>query len=275
MELAERKSEYLEALEHRKLARSTFEREERLWRQGISAEQEYLAAQNALAEAEIAVNLARQALLALQVTAAEIDKLAADPNMPLTKYKVYASTSGRIVEKHVSRGELLGPEQEAFTLADLSRVWVNLFIHQRDLEQVRVGQSVKISLPEGGGDIGGTIDYIEPVIGEESRMATARVTLKNPDGDWRPGLFVTGRVQVSADDAAVLVPQDAVQSVDGRTVVFVQDEHGFEPRPVTLGRQNEDYVEITEGLSLGEKYVAENAFLVKAELGKATAEHAH
>jgi cobalt-zinc-cadmium efflux system membrane fusion protein len=193
----------------------------------------------------------------------------------MTHYRIYASARGRVVEKHVSRGELLTPDQEAFTLADLSHVWVNLSVHQRDLDKVKVGQPVRIVPPEGGTEVNSKIDYIEPVIGEETRMAVARVRLSNPSGVWRPGLFVTGRVVVDAAGAAVLVPQDAVQTYEGKTVVFVQDEHGFEPREVTVGRQNETHVEITRGLELGEKYVSENAFMVKAELGKATAEHAH
>ena len=274
-ELAEAKSRYLESLEHRRLAKSTYQREEKLWKQGISAEQEYLAAKNELAEADIAINTARQALTALRVPSAEIDNLAAGRSANLTKYRVYASAGGRVVEKHVSLGELLTPEQEAFTLADLSNVWIKLSVHQRDLERVRVGQAVAITSPDSKGDIQAKVEYIEPVIGEDTRMATARVRLSNPGGDWRPGLFVTGRVVVDSEDVAVLVPQDAVQTVEGKTVVFVQEEHGFEAREVVLGKQNETHVEIKSGLNLGEPYVVKNAFLVKAELGKAEAEHEH
>jgi cobalt-zinc-cadmium efflux system membrane fusion protein len=179
------------------------------------------------------------------------------------------------VEKHVSNGELLTPAQDAFTLADLSTVWVKLSVHQRDLEKVRVGQSVSVAAPDGASTVQGRVDFIEPVIGEETRQAVARVRLSNPRGEWRPGLFVTGKVVVDVQDAAVLVPQGAVQTVEGKSVVFVEDEHGFELREVKLGRQSETQVEIVAGLALGERYVAANAFLVKAELAKATAEHAH
>jgi membrane fusion protein, heavy metal efflux system len=275
MELAAAKTRYLEALERRKLAQATYAREEQLWQQGISAEMEYLAAKNALAEADIAINSARQTLQALKVPQAEIDQLAQNPGTNLTKYRVYAAAGGRVVEKHISRGELLTPEQDAFTLADLSTVWVKLSVHQRDLERVKVGQAVSIAAPDSDGAVSGRIDFIEPVIGEETRQAVARVRLSNPAGDWRPGLFVSGKVVVDQQDAAVLVPQAAVQTVDGASVVFVEDEHGFEPRKVTLGRQSETHVEITRGLELGETYVAENAFLVKAELAKATAAHEH
>jgi cobalt-zinc-cadmium efflux system membrane fusion protein len=275
MELAEAKSRYLETIQHLKLAQATYEREEKLWKQGISAEQEYLAARNKLAEAEIALQTVKQTLQALRVPKAEIDKLSAGERSTLTRYRVYASSSGRVVEKHISKGELLTPEQEAFTLADLSTVWIKLSVHQRDLEKVRVGQHVAISTPDGKGSVKGKVDYIEPVIGEETRQAVARVRLSNPGGDLRPGLFVTGKIVVEQLGAAVLIPQDAVQTVDGKSVVFVEDEHGFETREVTLGRQSETHVEITRGLELGEKYVAENAFLVKAELAKASAAHEH
>ncbi|MDQ3022919.1 MAG: efflux RND transporter periplasmic adaptor subunit [bacterium] len=275
MELAESKSRYLETLQHRKLAKSTLEREEKLWKQGISAEREYLQAKNDVAEAEIAVSSAKQMLKALKVPQGEIDKLPGNPGANLTRYRVYASAGGRVVEKHVSVGELLTPEQEAFTLADLSTVWVKLSLHQRDIERVRVGQAVTVTTPDGKGQVQARVEFIEPLIGEETRMATARVKLSNPQGDWRPGLFVTGKVVVDSQTAALLIPLDAVQTVAGKTVVFVQDEHGFETRTVTLGRENDDQVEVTDGLQPGESYVAVNAFLVKAELGKATAEHAH
>ena len=94
---------------------------------------------------------------------------------------------------------------------------------------------------------------------------------------YRPGLFVTAEVQVDQKQVAVLVPSEALQSVEGFTAVFVEDDEGFEMRPVTVGRSDGANVEITEGLKPGERFVTANAFTLKSELAKAGFEagHAH
>jgi len=120
------------------------------------------------------------------------------------------------------------------------------------------------SLPEAIG----TISYIGPLVAEETRTVVTRVVLPNPDGRWRPGLFVTATVAVGDMAVPLLVPKTALQTLDGQPSVFVQTAEGFEPRPVTLGQSNESHVEITAGLQPGEPYAMTQTFLLKAELGK-------
>ena len=112
------------------------------------------------------------------------------------------------------------------------------------------------------------ISYIGPLVSEETRTVVTRVVLPNPDGHWRPGLFVTATVAVGDTAVPLLVPKAALQTLDGQPNVFVQTLEGFEPRPVTLGRSNETHVEITAGLQQGEPYAMTQTFLLKAELGK-------
>jgi cobalt-zinc-cadmium efflux system membrane fusion protein len=115
------------------------------------------------------------------------------------------------------------------------------------------------------------------VVDEQTRTATARVVLPNPEGTWRPGLFVTGTVTVDSADVPVLILQNAVQTLGGETVVFVLDSDGLEPRPVRLGRANGHRVEILAGLSAGDRFVSRGGFALKSELEKAGFEagHAH
>jgi cobalt-zinc-cadmium efflux system membrane fusion protein len=105
-------------------------------------------------------------------------------------------------------------------------------------------------------------------------MASARVVLPNPDGVWRPGLFVTATVfnPVAAD---VVIPRRALQTLDGKTVVFVVADDHFVARPVTVGRVGRSRAEITAGLARGERFADERSFLVKAELAKGEAAHDH
>jgi membrane fusion protein, heavy metal efflux system len=121
----------------------------------------------------------------------------------------------------------------------------------------------------------GTVSYVSPVVSDETRTAVTRVVLPNPDGRWRPGLFVTATLIASETPVAVLIPKTAIQTIEGQPTVFVQTPEGFAPRPVTLGRANETHVEITAGLEAGEHYAATETFVLKADLGKGTGAHSH
>jgi cobalt-zinc-cadmium efflux system membrane fusion protein len=112
------------------------------------------------------------------------------------------------------------------------------------------------------------VSYISPTIDEVTRTATARIVLPNQNGQWRPGLFVTGAVEVDSKRVAMLVPKTALQNVENRICVFVQTEAGFEPQPVVVGQTNMMQAEILEGLHPGLRYVTRGAFILKAQLEK-------
>jgi cobalt-zinc-cadmium efflux system membrane fusion protein len=195
-----------------------------------------------------------------------------ESNESLAPYELKTQLDGTVVERHITRGESIDREKQAFVIADLSSVWVDLAVYQKDLDHVRVGQSVLILA--GSMEAQGTLSYIAPIVDEPTRTAVARVILDNPARRWRPGLFVTARV-LDPSPAAVVVQRGAIQTIDGRPTVFVESAEGFVPRPVTPGRTGETLVEVVDGLRPGERYAATNSFLLKAELGKAEAEHEH
>ncbi len=132
---------------------------------------------------------------------------------------------------------------------------------------MRLGQSVEITT-ENGSAMSGVISYVSPVVSEETRTAVARVVLDNTAGQWRPGSFVAGLVAVDARSVPLLVPRSALQTVDEQTVVFIETAEGFEPQGVRVGRSNEVYAEIVDGLSQGQRYVVRGAFTLKAQLAK-------
>jgi cobalt-zinc-cadmium efflux system membrane fusion protein len=154
-------------------------------------------------------------------------------------------------------------------------VWVNFSAYPRDLAFVRPGQQVRIAAGDSIPDAQGSISYVAPVIDEQTRTALARTVLPNPNGAWRPGLFVTAIIEVGAADVPLLIPTEAVQTIEGKATVFVQTPEGFEARPVTLGRANEAHVEVLSGLESGERYAATDTFILKAELAKGEATHQH
>ena len=193
----------------------------------------------------------------------------------LTPYELKTLLDGTVIAKHITRGEAVTRDTQTFVIADLRDVWIELSVYQRDLARVKLGQRVLVSTGHHLPDVEGMISYVSPVVDEDTRTARARVVLQNGDGAWRPGMFVTGRVAVNAATVPVAVPHTALQTVEGSTVVFVQDEDGFEPRQVELGRTSTTHAEILSGLSIGERYVATGGFILKAELGKSELSEGH
>jgi multidrug efflux pump subunit AcrA (membrane-fusion protein) len=191
-----------------------------------------------------------------------LPKIAKDSG--LAWYPLRAPFDGAIIEKHITLGERVGDDSEVFTIADLEKVWVRFSVFQKDLPHVKPGQKVRVSGGSGVGDAEGTIAYVAPVMDEKLRAARARIVLDNPDGRWRPGLFVSVRVSTGDHQAAVAVPKSAVQTVDEKTVVFVEEDGGFVPEPVKLGRSDAEHVEIVSGLKPGQRYVTDGAFELKA-----------
>ena len=274
-ELADVKSGYLAAVERMELARSNFEREERLFEKKISSEQEYLEARQAMAEARIEVRSAAQKLRALGFSEDYLERLPEEAEASLTLYPLTAPFTGSVVEKHIVQGEALEADAEAFAIADLSSVWVDLSIYQQDMGLIQEGQTVVIS--SGGHRDRGSIVYVRPIVGEETRTALARVVLDNAHGRWKPGMFVNGLISVDATEVPVVVPKAALQEVEGQTVVFVQTAEGFVPRAVSVGAENSGQVAIASGLAAGDRYVASGGFALKSELQKSemSAGHAH
>jgi len=206
---------------------------------------------------------------------AKDDLLASiESNQSLTAYDLKAPIGGTIIERQISLGQYASEQKPAFVVADLSTIWVDLSIYRQDLKRVRLDDEVLIDPDDGRGEIRGAISYLAPVGSSETQTALARVVLPNADGRLRPGLFVTARLVLAKRNVAVAVRTGAIQTLENRTVVFVREEGDkIEARPVELGESDPGFVEIRAGLSAGERYVAENSFVVKAEMGKGDADH--
>ncbi|WP_083657750.1 efflux RND transporter periplasmic adaptor subunit [Herbaspirillum camelliae] len=264
--VSEQRSELLNAEQRLALARTAYQREKHLWEQKISAEQDYLQAQAALREAEVAVRNAQQKLRAIGATAS---------SGGLNRYEIRAPFDGVVVEKHLGLGEAVKEDANAFLISDLSSVWAEIIVSPKDMQFVRAGEKVTVRATAFDASASGKISYVGSLIGEQSRTAKAHVILPNPDDSWRPGLFVN--VEVVSDEAQVpvAVSVDALQTVEEKSVVFVRVPGGFAAQQVVTGRSNGKFVEIRSGLNAGAEYAATGSFAIKAELGKGSAEHSH
>jgi len=184
----------------------------------------------------------------------------------LAWYPLRAPFDGTVIEKHLTLGEKHGDDSGAFTVADLTSVWVDVSVYQKDLPYVGKGMSITISGGDGMPSVEGVVAYVAPVVDDKTRTALARVVLANPGGTLRPGLFITAHITVGQEAAAVVVEKSAVQKLGEQPIVFVDASEGFEPTPVTLGRSNESHVEILAGLAAGQRYVTHGAFELKAKI---------
>lgn len=274
-EVAELKSEYMASIKRVELARATFERKERLWKQKISSEKDYLASRQALAEEEINLQTATQKLLALGFSQSDLDSIPEMTGRMLTRYELKAQFDGIVIKKEIAAGEAIKEDADIFAIADLCTVWVGVTVYAKDLSVVKVGQNVTVRSKILGLEANGTLTYLGPLVGEQTRTAQGRVVVQNPEGRWRPGLFVTVEVVQEEISVPVAVSVDAIQTFRDWSVVFVQYGDLFEVRPLELGRNDGRRVEVLHGLSPGEKYVSRNSFILKADLGKAGATHDH
>lgn len=265
-ELSDYKAGYLGAKEKLTLAQAMFDREKNLWEKKITAEQEYLNARRELADAQIEMRSAKQKLHALGFSQAYLENLSNQPDESFIIYEVITPIAGTIIEKHITRGEMLKDDSEPFVVADLSNVWVKVNVHQKDLPTVRCGQKAVVKAEHSQGE--GIVSYVSSVLEENTRTALARIVLPNEDGKWRPGTFATASIYVDRVDCKVVVPQEAIVTMEGNPFVFIVKEDGFAPQEVRLGKINSEFAEIISGLELGQKYAAKGAFTLKSELIK-------
>lgn len=271
-ELAEAKAKYLAALSRMNLAQTNFSKYEGLWQKEAIAEKQFFEVKNAFEEADIERRSCKHKLLAMGLSADNLKELAQHPeDDTLTRYEVVAPFTGTVLNKRITLGEMRKEDYEAFVISDLDSVWANIIVSQKDMPYVKKGQTVTISTGNGIPDAQGVIAYLEPVVGDKTRSATARVVLPNPEKQWSPGLFVTAKVTVKTVDVGILVPEAALQTIEGKSVVFVREGEGFEARTVKVGRQNGTHVEILSGVNHGDQFVSKQSFLLKADLGKSEA----
>jgi len=197
-----------------------------------------------------------------------------ESNESLQTYAVVAPLSGVITARNSNPGENTG-DKALFTVADLSTVWVELSLFPRDIAKVRVGQPVRVKGADNALSAEGTVVYVAPFGSSTSQTLNARVLLDNADRRWPPGLYVTAELTLATTPVPLAVRDEGVQTIEGRAVVFVRNAEGFEARTVQLGRSDGEISEVLAGIEPGESYATINSYILKAELGKGSAEHGH
>ena len=303
MELGEARAAFVAAHAETSLAERNYQRWRQLYELGLKSQNEFWAAENQFTRARLSKEAAKNKLRALGLETAEIEALEKEGGLAVTNlYAVKSPITGTIMERHhVTLGEYLAPKDEIFLVADLSEVWVQAALYEKDLPAVRIGMR-GVVYPQGFPEarFEGRVSHIGQQVEKKTRTVPLRLTVKNgplPGSTeslaLRPELFTTVELETSHKTGVRLVPLAAVQTVRGETVVFVssaatepvpgpggrhasdrplrdQDHKGmaFERRVVTLGMREGESVEITQGVTAGEEVVVENAYLLKSEFEK-------
>lgn len=269
-EVAEAKSEYLAAAANFDLQNALFQREKGLFDKKITAEQLFLKAKAVFTEAKIKLDLARQKLAALDMSAQEIAALPSQPIADLRRKEIRSPIAGRVIERLVSVGQPVGGEgqsKELYVISDLSIVQVELAVPAADLGLLREGQEVRVQNAEGRA-FEGEITYVNAMITRETRSGNVLARFANPDFALRPGSMLDAEISLKEARVKLKIPRSAVMMIDGKPTVFVRTLDGFMKREVELGRGDDDSVEVVSGLKPGEEIAVSNVFLLKAELGK-------
>ena len=195
-----------------------------------------------------------------------------ESNASLTAYAVTAPFAGTVLDVAAGPGDLAG-DAPLFEVADLSSLWVDMHLFGGDAQHITPGIEVEITRLSDGLQATTTLDRILPGTATASQSTVARATIRNADGQWRPGSAVRARVTVSRRQAALVVPVTALQKFAGDTVVFVRAGEEYAPRVVKLGERDAVNAEVLGGLQAGEEVVVAQSYLIKADLEKESAAH--
>lgn len=269
-ELADVRTAYQQGRTELELARINLERSEKLSVDGTIAQKELLRTRSDYERA-------RSALAAVEAKLTTLGVAAVTPaGTSAALLAVNAPLSGTVVERTAVLGEYAQAYQPLFTVADLSTVWVETNLYDRDLGDVAVGAPVIVTIaayPDKR--FAGKVTYVGHILDKETRTAVARIEVANVEGRLKPGLFANVEIEKAARGVALRLPENALVLLQGQMTAFVVHGNGFEPRPVEIGERNGGMVIVKSGLEAGDQVVIAGAYALKAKLLKSQIGDSH
>jgi cobalt-zinc-cadmium efflux system membrane fusion protein len=296
--LGEAQSDFLQALTGVEVARAaldvaetTYERSRALLEgKGLSLgefqrrEGDYRIAGGNLLAAKASALAAENRLHLYAMTQDQVESLKRSGEID-ARYRVRASISGTVVEREATLGEVVGPDREALmVLADLSTYWVLADVPEARIAKVAIDSPARVTIAALGREtFPGRVAYVAPQLNAATRTAQVRIEIAGPEARLQAGMFGQAELSAAGDDAlatatALAVPDAAVQTVEGGPAVFVPvpgEPGAFAKRAVAVGPRIGGWIPVFSGLTEGEPIVTRGSFILKAELGKAGAEHVH
>ena len=194
-------------------------------------------------------------------------------NESLQTYQLKAPIKGIIIDRNIQPGETTD-NNALFTIADLSKVWAELDVFDKDSNRIKAHQLAQIESLNGN-QYTGTIDWLSPITTHASQSTQARVIINNPELSFRPGQYVRARITVADHPVDLAVRTSAIQRSGDFSVLYTRLGNAYEMRRLKLGRSNPHWVEVLDGLKPDSEYVSKNSYLIKADIEKAGASHDH
>jgi len=270
IELGEAHSAYQQARSQFSLAQSDFDRAQKLKADDIIPEKDYLRARSEFEKAKASLRAAGDKLRLLD-SAHQTSETG-----PVSVFPVKAPFAGTVIEKDAVLGELAQPDKSIFTVADLSVLWIEANLFEKDLSRVQIGAAASVTVSAYPGEaFKGKLTYISSTVDKETRAVQARVEVPNPNGRLKPEMFATASIDTAASLMALTVPQEAVLLVNGQTMAFVQEADVFEPRAVEVGDKVGNRVVVKGGIKEGEQVVVKGAYALKARMLKSQIGDSH
>lgn len=269
IELGEAHSAYAQAKSQLDLAQSDFDRAGKLKAEDIIPEKDFLRVRAEYEKSRAALRAASDKLRLLDVPHQQDAAVS-------SVFPAMAPFAGTIIEKDAVLGELAEPSKSIFTLADLSTLWIEANLFEKDLGRLKIGASARVNVSAYPDEsFPGRLTYVSNTLNKESRTVTARVEVGNVDGRLKPEMFATVSIdsQVAAD--LLVLPMDAIFLVNGQSIVFVRAGEGFAARNVTLGEKTGGLVVVKEGIAEGDQIVVAGAYALKARMLKSQIGDAH
>ena len=221
-----------------------------------------------------------KAAAALRAAADRLRLLGGSPNASGTAVSAFAVTApfaGTVIEKKATLGELASPSEPLFSVADLSRVWIQADLPESALAKVRIGANAKVTVPAYPGEhFSGRVGHIGAALDKDTRTVAARIEVANADGRLKPEMFATATIEVAGDKReAISLPDAAIVLMDGRPTVFVYAQGAYEAREVEPGERSGGRTVLKSGLLAGDQVVTSGSYALKARKLKSQLGHGH
>jgi len=266
VEVAEAKSEFYKAYAQMELAKINFERQQRLFKENISSQKNLAAAEADYKISLANLNAAEKNLHTLGFNEEDVQKLATTHEInPIINLS--SPLSGRVVKREAIVGAMVDQSNDLFTIMDLSSLWIDADIYEKDISLIKIGKNVEVNVPAYAKETFiGKVAFISDVFNEETRTVTVRTEVANKDSKLKVGMFANIKIYTAVEKKLLVIPLEAVLDVEGEKVVFVKEGNAFHRKVVEVGITLDNFIEILSGLKEGEKVVMKGNFQLQSEI---------
>ncbi len=266
LEVGEAKAAYFTAMAELQVAEANLTRRQRLFDEQIIPQKDLVEAEAEYTSAQAEADATEKTLHVIGFTEAEVVSLSESHDLT-AMMPIIAPISGTIVDRQAVIGAMIEPSGELFTIMDLRTLWVDAEVYEKDLDKVRPGQRVEISVIAYPDEtFSGRVSYIGDTLDEETRTAVVRTVVANPRNRLKPGMFATVRIVTTEKQNAIVLPEGTVLRENGKSLVVIEDDAQYRLREVQLGPTADGMIEIVGGVNSGDRVVTGGHYQIATQI---------